>query len=68
MKRKEQLLPEDLRHQRAGRPRGHVAENGGLKKGMETTEREGLDRMVLMEGQAAWRAGKAEKLKQGWRT
>ena len=34
MKRKEQLLPENLRHQRIGGFRGHVAENGGL----ETTD------------------------------
>ena len=30
MKREEQLLPENLRYQRTGRSRGHVAEDGGL--------------------------------------
>ena len=34
-------------------------------KGMETTEREGLDSMAWTEGQAASRAGKAEKSKPG---
>ena len=33
MKRKEQLLPEDNQHQRTERPRGHIAENGGLEEG-----------------------------------
>ena len=28
-----------------------------LRKGMETTEREGLDSIAWMEGQADWRAG-----------
>ena len=32
MKRKEQLLPENLRYQRTGRTRGHVAENRGLEE------------------------------------
>ena len=35
------------------------------RKGMETTEREGLDSMAWMEGQAAWSAGKVEKSKPG---
>ena len=43
---------------------------------METTEREELDSMACMEGQADWRAGRAEKSKPGaedsrlmaWRT
>ena len=65
MKRKEQLLPENLRHQRTGRSRGHVAENADWRKGTETTEREALDSMVWKEGQSAWRAGKVEKLKPG---
>ena len=46
------------------------------RKGMETTEREGLDSIAWTEGQGDWRAGKAEKLKLGaedsrsmaWRT
>ena len=33
MKRKEQLLPENLQHQRTWESRGHVAENGGLEEG-----------------------------------
>ena len=36
-----------------------------LKKGMETTEREGLDSIAWTEGQADWRADKVEKLKPG---
>ena len=30
------------------------------RNGMETTEREELDSMACTEGQAAWRAGRAE--------
>ena len=32
---------------------------------METIEREGLDSMACTEGQADWRAGRAEKSKPG---
>ena len=49
MKRKEQLLPENLRYQRTGRSRGHVAENGGLEErdgdnGEGRAGQHGLDR------------------------
>ena len=32
VKRQEQTLPENLRHQRTGRSRGHVAKDGGLEE------------------------------------
>ena len=35
------------------------------RKGIETTEREGMDSIASMEGQADWRAGKVEKSKLG---
>ena len=35
------------------------------RKGMETTEREELESMACTEGQADWRAGRAEKSKPG---
>ena len=40
------------------------------RKGMETTEREGLDSMSCREGKVDWRAGRVEKFKPGledWR-
>ena len=68
MKRQDQILPENLWHQRTGGSREEVSKNRGLRKGTETTEREGLDSRAWTEGQAVWRAGKAEKLNQGRRT
>ena len=56
VKREEQLIPENFRHQRRRRSRGHDA---------ETTEREGLEIMDWTEEQAAWSAGKAKKSKPG---
>ena len=35
------------------------------RKGTETTDRERLESMNWMEGQAAWRAGNVEKSKPG---
>ena len=63
--RKEQMLSENLRYQRMGRSRGHIAENGGLAKRDGDNKSEGLDSMVWTEGQAAWRNGKVEKSKPG---
>ena len=76
MKRREQILPENLWHQRTGDPEDMLQKTEDWRKGTETTEREGLDSMAWTEGQAVWRAGKAEKSKPGaenlrsmvWRT
>ena len=35
------------------------------RNGMETTEREGLESIACTEGQADWRADRAEKSKPG---
>ena len=57
---KESPAPEDGEIRRT-----HHKKREDWRKGTKTTESEGLDGMAWMEGQAEWRAGKAEKLKPG---
>ena len=54
------MMTESYRNQRSGKPEETSQRMCEQRKGMETTEREGLEIMNWTEEQATWSAGKAE--------
>ena len=63
MKRQEQLLPENLRHQRTGGSGGHVAENRGPLEGNGDNREGGAGQHGLDGRTGSFKSGQGGKIK-----